>query len=216
MSSTELSYYLDSSTTGTATVVSRGKDGEQEYVILDRTLFHPAGGGQKSDVGTIGGVPVASVEKRYGEILHLFGTAPGLETGSTAGLEVDAATRRLHSRYHTAGHLVGSIVEQVLNCKAVSGQHWPGESFMRFEPGSAPTDEQLQQIRDQIAAAIAEDRAVSVAMQGETRLVTIDGWAAVPCGGTHLPRIGAIGSVELGTPKVKQRRLQISYRLADA
>jgi Ser-tRNA(Ala) deacylase AlaX len=87
---------------------------------------------------------------------------------------------------------------------------------MRFEPGTAPTDEQLQQIRDQIAAAVGEDRPVSIALQGETRLVTIEGFAAVPCGGTHVPRIGAIGPVELGTPKVKQRRLQISYRLADA
>jgi alanyl-tRNA synthetase len=213
MSQTELLYFFDPATVGTATALSVGKEGERDYVILDRTFFHPAGGGQKSDLGTIGGVPVVKAERREAEVFHFLGGAPGFDARGEVSLEVDAAARALNSQWHTAGHLVGSVMERVLGCKATGGQHWPGESFMRFEHEVAPTAEEMQRCLEEMDAVIREDRAVSIRMDGASRLVTIEGYDAVPCGGTHVTSTARLGGVELGTPKVKQRRLQVSYKV---
>ena len=134
MSQTELLYYFDPATAGTATALSVGKDAERDYVILDRTLFHPAGGGQKSDLGTIAGVPVVKAERREAEVFHFLGAEPRIDVASVVPVEVDAAARLLNSQWHTAGHLVGSVMERVLGCKATGGQHWPGESFIVSTP----------------------------------------------------------------------------------
>ena len=39
-------------------VLSCTPDGEQFALILQETIFHPQGGGQPSDIGSIGGSPV--------------------------------------------------------------------------------------------------------------------------------------------------------------
>ena len=216
MSATELLYYLDPSTTGTATALSLGNETGRDYVVLDQTLFHPAGGGQKSDLGSIGGVPVVRAEKRQEEVYHFLGGEPRFAVSNIVPIAVDDTTRVLNSRYHTAGHVLGSVFEQVLQCAVVSGQHWPGESFMRFEREHLPTAEEMQRCREMMDVVIQEDRPVTARMDGAMRLVTVDGFAPVPCGGTHVSSTGSIGAVDIGNPRAKQRRLQFSYRLVQA
>lgn len=89
-------------------------------VVLDRTLFYPAGGGQPCDRGTLslgdtGTAPVVDVVKTGGSVLHRLGRGSGGRlTGWRAGAEVtgeiDWGRRHRHMRLHTAQHLVSALI----------------------------------------------------------------------------------------------------------
>ena len=44
-------------------VVGTGEDEGRSFVVLADTILYPEGGGQPSDRGTVGGVPVRDVQK---------------------------------------------------------------------------------------------------------------------------------------------------------
>jgi alanyl-tRNA synthetase len=86
-------------------------------VVLDRTAFYPDGGGQPSDRGTVGGVPVADVREVDGEVLHVLdGPAP---TGEVS-CEVDWRRRFDHMQQHHGQHLLSAAFERLLGARTVS------------------------------------------------------------------------------------------------
>ncbi|CAM9614212.1 unnamed protein product, partial [Heterosigma akashiwo] len=92
---------------------------ESVAVLLNRTVFHPQGGGQPSDTGKIivdasgaefevHKVMCAGPPGHPGalKVLHLVSPdarAGGLPAGAAVRLRVDAAKRRQHARLHSAG-----------------------------------------------------------------------------------------------------------------
>ena len=92
-------------------------------VILDRTLFHVQGGGQPSDVGFIGEARVLKVVRTEMGIVHLVDRE--VDKG-TVTIAVDKELRLLHSRLHSAGHLIGASLEG-MGWQATKGSHQPGQ-----------------------------------------------------------------------------------------
>ena len=92
-------------------------------VILDRTLFHVQGGGQPSDVGFIGEAQVLKVVRTEMGIVHLVDRE--IDEGPVT-IEVDKELRLLHSRLHSAGHLIGASLEGK-GWTAIKGSHQPGQ-----------------------------------------------------------------------------------------
>ena len=64
----------------TATVVECREQKKGYAVILDESAFYPEGGGQPSDVGTLGDAKVTEVHEKDGELLHY--TDKALEVGA--------------------------------------------------------------------------------------------------------------------------------------
>lgn len=93
-----------------ATVVSVKDD---TYVVLDRTIFYPKGGGQPCDVGRIlcGNeiFNVVYVGKFAGEISHEV-DRPGLKIGDNVHCILDWTRRYRLMRSHTAAHLFASLL----------------------------------------------------------------------------------------------------------
>ena len=54
----------------TATVVECREQKKGYAVVLDESAFYPEGGGQPSDVGTLGDAKVTEVHEKDGELLH--------------------------------------------------------------------------------------------------------------------------------------------------
>jgi len=93
-----------------ATVVSV-KDGK--YVVLDRTVFYPKGGGQPWDTGKImkedQTYNVVYVGKFSGEISHEV-DQPGLKEGNIVHCVLDWERRYKLMRSHTAAHVFASLL----------------------------------------------------------------------------------------------------------
>jgi Ser-tRNA(Ala) deacylase AlaX len=84
-------------------------------LLLDRTIFYPAGGGQPADGGELrSGAAVFTlrdVRLKDGVVRHTGVVAPpdaaaAFAAGADVALRVDGAKRELHARIHSAGHLL--------------------------------------------------------------------------------------------------------------
>lgn len=179
-------------------------------VVCDRTVFHPQGGGQPSDIGLINDVSVRKVIHTPDAIIHLC-EAP-LE--GEVSMAVDGKTRRLHSRLHSAGHIIGFVGDE-LGWHATKGNHFPGESRVVFEPEN-PKAIQLTEtevLQSEVNALISKKL--------ERRITEIDGlhyltWGdlrAYPCGGTHVANTEEIGKVTISKIKMKKGQISVSYSL---
>ncbi|KAF2753306.1 ThrRS/AlaRS common domain-containing protein [Pseudovirgaria hyperparasitica] len=124
------------------------------YILTtDRTIFYPQGGGQPADTGTIRDPErssfvvslVRSSVTKPTRILHL-GTfplaTPSFQPSSPLIQEIDAAKRALHSRWHTAGHILALAAHQILpSAGLIDGKasHVPGSANVEFK-GTIPSE----------------------------------------------------------------------------
>lgn len=127
-------------------------DDQTQVLELGETIFYVQGGGQPFDTGSIssdkdGQEKTFDVEAvRYGaggRILHFghFATPSSSFTeGETVTLRLDGERRDINSRVHTAGHLIGLAVRNlVANTEDLKGvtelkaSHYPGACFVDFK-----------------------------------------------------------------------------------
>ena len=123
-----------------------GHDGH--VVITEGTVFHPQGGGQPSDEGTmkalVGGgfFTVAAARKDdAGQVLHLGHFEAGgseFDVGQAVEQTVDADKRLLYSRLHTAGHVLGAAVRHLLEQEIegfdeLKASHFPDSAACEFQ-----------------------------------------------------------------------------------
>lgn len=208
---TDRAYYHSDDLEMIATVNSCIEDENGQYrVTLAATLFHPQGGGQPADRGTLGGVEVLNVMQIDGEVIHFLAAAVAGEVN----IQVDAATRRLHSRLHSAGHLIGNAAV-VLGWRAIKGDHRPGSGRIVCQPlhgGEAVDIERLQRLTNDLVQA---DLARELSEQDGQRWVTWGDLPAWACGGTHVATTGQTGEVCITAAKIKKGQLSVQYQLAE-
>lgn len=178
-------------------------------VVLSATLFHPQGGGQLSDRGTIDGVGVAKVVGLEDEVVHVCEQALPL---GDAHIEVCAATRALHARLHSAGHLIGYCGE-ALGWHAVKGHHWPGEARVVFESAQDARVFDAQGIEILANAHVGEDLPRRTALQGTMRTIGFGDLPPHGCGGTHVASSSAIGRIRILKVKEKKGQVSVHYDL---
>ncbi|GAA0229740.1 DHHA1 domain-containing protein [Haladaptatus pallidirubidus] len=118
--------------TGFEATVER-RDGRD--VVLSETYFYAESGGQPADRGTLGGIPVADVQKRDGAVVHTLETEavsrgetasalgsesnadanPSFEPGDTVVGQIDETFRTYCMRAHTASHVLYGAGRQILD-----------------------------------------------------------------------------------------------------
>ncbi len=107
---TERLYYTSDATEGHAQVIRCTEEPDGRYAIeLNQTLFHPQGGGQPADRGWIAGIAVEAVSLRGDHVVHIL---PAALTPGEVEMQVDKDVRERHSRWQSAGHLIGYAGEQ--------------------------------------------------------------------------------------------------------
>lgn len=177
-------------------------------VILDRTAFYPEGGGQPADRGTLNRVPVVDVQTRAEDkaIVHVL--AEPLDADDVVG-EIDWERRFDHMQQHTAQHILSQAFIRVARARTI-GFHL-GERYTTIDLDKGDlTPEQVERAEALANRIIEEDRDVQprfvseeeldrlqirrpAKVEGPIRIVEIEDFDAVPCGGTHVARTGEIG-----------------------
>ncbi|WP_052283096.1 serine-tRNA(Ala) deacylase AlaX [Kluyvera genomosp. 1] len=207
---TERLYYTSDATEGQANIISCLAESDGQYaIVLDRTLFHPQGGGQPADSGWIESAVVQSVISRGEEVVHIV--AEPLPLGE-ARLCVDVDRRQLHARLHSAGHLIGMAGEQC-GWRPVKAHHWPGEGRITFAPGEShrlpEADTLLATLRDWQGVNLSR----RITFDGGLRQVGFGELAGYPCGGTHVAQLSEIGEVTITQLKLKKGQMIVHYSL---
>lgn len=219
-----------------ASVVRQAPEG----VVLDRTAFYPAGGGQPHDLGALtwpgGQLEVVDVTKnRAGEVLHRV-AKPGLTLPQQVRGGLDWPRRYAHMRMHTAQHLVSGLVYERYGARTVGNQLYADRSRIDFAPLrltneaqadlEAEANEALRrdapvriyyEQRSALEARVSAERAnldlVPRSVE-ELRIVEIEGYDLCPCAGTHVCRLGEIGQVRLlGRENKGKDRERLTYEL---
>ncbi|WP_108652811.1 alanyl-tRNA editing protein [Dongshaea marina] len=201
--------YYDSSNIRADVKVVQCDPVESGYrVILDDTIFHPQGGGQPSDKGTINGEEVISVRCCDTGIYHLLANPVKL---GDAEIILDTQAREVHSRLHSAGHVIGYLGE-TLGWRAIQGHHFPGEGRVAFTGYDAADLPQPEELEYQVNQLIRQGGKQNQHFDGQGyRMVGFDDLIAYPCGGTHVDDLTDIGSIRIMGIKNKKGKLTIRY-----
>jgi len=224
-------------TESTATVLETKDTEKGKALILDETIFYPQGGGQPFDTGKITAAGkefiVKDVRNNDG-IVHHYGEGAQFANGTRVSLNVDKTRRTLHSKLHSAGHLIDVALAKLGHrLEPGKGYHFPDAPFVEYV-GVLPQDEaflkQVQQEMDTLVTHGSEVRQQNVPHERvkeltgfsadyldknePARLISIDGHIWVPCGGTHVKNVKELGKVLVTKIKVKGNTSKVSYSLA--
>lgn len=219
----------------------------KEYLLLDQTVFYPQGGGQPYDTGVIespaGKFIVEEVRLIDGIVRHI-----GYFEGDAAtrhatwkprfqvACRVDAERRMLHSRIHSAGHLVDfAVAELMLPWMPGKGYHFPQGPYVEYEGMLGDADkEKLKADIGRIATdTIRNGKDVSVRFMPKEemlsvcrfvpenipadkpgRMVVFGGDFGVPCGGTHVRNLSEIRGLTIRKIKQEGQNIRVGYDVA--
>ena len=181
-------------------------------IQLSNTPFHPQGGGQPSDVGKINDADVLHVVMQNDQIIHYSNHATTL---GLAQARVDLNRRRYHSRLHSAGHLIGHVM-QAFGWQPTKAQHWPEECKVQFVKQDHSEDQDLETL-ELLCNQYISSQLVRLTQQNADgyREVSFGDLPAFPCGGTHVQNLSEIGTLEITGYKLKKDKLTVSYRVSD-
>jgi alanyl-tRNA synthetase len=206
---TERLYYTDPYLTDfDADVIDVQQADGRTGIVLDRTAFYPTSGGQPFDLGTIANARVVDVvDTDSGTIVHVIdGPAPA---GRVSG-HVQWDRRFDHMQQHTGQHVLSAAFDRLHDVRTVSFHLGPEVSTIDLVREVTP--QEIEQAEDLANQVVWENRAVAIrfvnadeaaqlplrkesSRAGTLRIIDIDGFDVSACGGTHVARTGALGTI---------------------
>ena len=192
---------------------------EKFYVILDKTVFYPEGGGQISDSGLISKtnckLQVTDVKRIQNTIVHLVELKDGkLAVGDIVEQRIDKNKRNKTAINHSATHLMHHFLRETLGNHVEQKGSLVTEDYLRFDfsHNKALSHEQIGQIEDQVILEISKsidtqskNMSFKEAMKlgalaffdekygDDVRVIFIGSNSIELCGGTHVSNTRDIG-----------------------
>lgn len=202
-------------------------------VVLDQTIFYVQGGGQPGDSGRIyNNSGWFEISKTFsgdeGVAVHLISDFRGnIQPGDQVQLKINVELRHVHSRIHSAGHLIDLAISNLsLAWQPAKGYHFPQGSYVEYQllssshdadQGFEPTKKSLQQEFDKLVQA-----AIPVLIEFDSnkqfrgrplRTISFDGQSKCPCGGTHVINTSELAGFQIIKIKAKNGLVRVSYGL---
>ncbi len=206
------------------------------YIVLDKTIFHPKGGGQPSDRGVLEGngfkLEVKKAMLAGPVIVHWGKMVDGKPEPGLVKARIDWQWRYLMMRRHSAGHLLDHCLAQVARSQVETLDSWLGDPCYVAYKGEPIQPGELAEVEKVENQAIAQGAPVSAheltteelrrdhsvstnigrlpSLQ-RVRMVTIQGCRPIPCGGTHLRNISEVNRVRIGRAETGQEGFRVYY-----
>lgn len=198
--------------------------GEMKGLVFDTTSFYGESGGQVGDIGVVkaGKNTIAHIDDTQKPVdglhVHFSKDADALEIGKTYTLSVDAHTRKLIMRNHSATHLLQAALIKVLGPHVKQAGSVVTADKLRFDFThlQAVTKEELQKVEDLVNQEIQKSHHVdasimnmeeaqkkgAMALFGEkygniVRVLSMGDFSTELCGGVHVHNTGDIGLITI-------------------
>jgi alanyl-tRNA synthetase len=196
---------------------------DNDYVVLDQTVFYPEGGGQPADHGVLKfnktQTNVIDVQKIGNVIVHFVEGQIPKENDKVTG-RIDWNRRISLMRHHSATHVIMGAARRVLGQhvwqsgaqKEVETSRLDISHFQRLTPEEVHKIEELANetvmaimpVETSVKPRIEAERQYGFRLyQGgavpgkEIRVVKTGDWEVQACGGTHVKNTGEIGLVKI-------------------
>ena len=200
-------------------------DARPGAVVLERSPFHPGGGGQLADRGRVawqsGEASITGFETGVdGRLWHLL--SDPVEVAGSVQASVDGTFRALQTELHTNAHVLNALVFQHFRGALITGAQLNDDGTARTDFDLPDVDnDRLRALEPQLNDVIRQDlplrftwvsaeavaaeagliRCRSVAPppapDGTVRIVEIVGLDRQACGGTHLASTGRSRAVRI-------------------
>ncbi len=191
-----------------AAIVERTSHDGRPAVVLDRTAFYPTSGGQPYDTGSLGDVRVVDVVDRDdGSIVHVIDRE--VAAAAVHGT-IDWERRFDHMQQHTGQHVLSAAFDRVAGARTESFHL--GVDYSTIDLGREVVAADVGRAEDEANRVVWDDRPVTIRFatageaaalplrkepkrEGTLRLVDVQEFDLSACGGTHVSRTGAIGTI---------------------
>ena len=187
-------------------------------VTLAETIFYAFSGGQESDAGSIDGHPVLEARKDGRAIRYTLAEDHGLKPGDAVTVAIDGARRLRLMRLHLAAEIILELATQNLPGIQKIGAHIAADKARIDFEWPQNISALFPMMQEKANALIVADHPIVSAYSDEAnqrRYWEIEGFARVPCGGTHLKRSGEIGALALKRVNIGKGKERIEIRVAN-
>lgn len=185
---------------------------KETLVRTDRTVFYPESGGQPGDRGKLGPYDVLDTRKADdGDSVLVLAPSCPVKEGEELELSVDWEHRHFYMVMHTAQHLLSGLLFNLFAIGTMAVHQ--GEEYLTIEVDRGSVDSAvIEQLVIEANRRIRENHRVvyhemshsdaealglrrSIKVEGDVRIVEIEGVDRVACGGVHAASTGEIGLV---------------------
>lgn len=199
------------------TLITKVTSVNNNELLFEETIIYSFAGGQESDKATINSIPVISSRMENSLIYYTLPESHGLATNDTITMIIDWPRRYRLMRLHFAAELILEIVTQNFHLEKI-GAHIAEDKaridFISDENISSKFDFILTKYND----IIKSDKTIETGysdVNTQRRFWKIDGFAQVPCGGTHVKSTAEVGYVTLRRDRPGKSKERIEIRLVE-
>jgi len=194
-------------------------------IVLDRTYFYPTSGGQEHDVGKLNGIEVTDVVDLSGDVVHIVRS--DILHRIVKG-EIDWERRFDNMQQHTGQHILSRAFIAELGYDTVSAHLGEVSSTIDIDTDKLIYDS-VKRVEETANKIVTENRDVITRyvdekdldtsqlrkmpkVSGTIRLIEVDGFDVIPCGGTHCRKTGEVGIIKIRKwEKVKGNLTRVEF-----
>lgn len=202
-------YYTEPYRTAFDATVTSCESREDRFALrLDQTAFYPSSGGQPFDTGSLGDARVVDVLDEDDEVVHL--TDRAIDAGTRVSGTVDWTRRFDHMQQHTGQHVLSAACDRLFGVRTESFHLGAVSATIDLHRELTPVE--IRDAENEANRIVWDDRPVEIrfvtaeeaaalplrkepARAGSLRLIDVQDFDLSACGGTHVARTGAIGTI---------------------
>ena len=184
-------------------------------ILFEDTIAYSFSGGQESDKATVNGMPILDSKMEGTLIYYVLPDGHNLANGDEVTMMIDWPRRYKLMRLHFAAELVLEIVTKKYQLEKVGAHIAEDKSRIDFVFGEHISC-LFEEILSEYNKIIAADHVIQTDYSDiptQRRFWKIDGFAQVPCGGTHVKSTAEVGYVALKRARAGKSIERIEIRL---
>jgi Ser-tRNA(Ala) deacylase AlaX len=186
-------------------------------ILLTETIAFSFSGGQESDRAYINGMNIIDSVIDGHLIYYNLPEGHGLSVGEKVLMEIDWPRRYRLMRLHFAAELILELIMRELNIQKIGAHIAETKARIDFiyDKNIAWV---FNQILTQYNDIIRQDKLIKTGFSNsekQKRYWEIDGFAKVPCGGTHVKSTAEVGYIDLKRVNIGGGKERIEIRLVN-